>query len=249
MITRRIFLLSSAALPLGCAMHGGGTMPAPAAAVRRPQVGQSWRYAKRDVFTHSIVQTQIDEVTAVDHSVEIGSRTEGDTDKDSAETASKGWWRKYFHHPLEAKTLPGEVQEPWGEVRVDPHWRQVQVYEQPIPLWPTRLEPGWKYHVNTQYKTSDEAGLSWVQTMRAEAWETIDVPAGQFKALKYSNLINFTSSDSARTGSVRRETIWFVPEIGRWAARESTGTYFHDESVDDQQINESGYRWELLAFT
>jgi len=123
------------------------------------------------------------------------------------------------------------------------------IVSQPIPLWPTRLEPGWKYHVNTKYRTSDEEGLSWVQTMRAEGWETVDVPAGQFKALKYTNLINFTSSDSGRTGSVRRESIWFVPEIGRWAARESTGTYFRDESVDDQQLNESGYRWELLSFT
>jgi hypothetical protein len=250
MITRRLFLLSSAAVPVACSLNRGATdSAATAAAVRRPQLGQSWRYAKHDVFTRAVVQTQVDEVAAVDGSIEISSRTEGDAGADNTQTASKSWWRKYFHHPQEARTLPGEIQQPWGEVRVDPHWRQVQVYDRPIPLWPVQLQPGWKYHVNTKYKTSDEEGLSWAQTMRAEAWETITVPAGQFKALKYSNLINFTSSDSGRTGSVRRETIWLVPEIGRWAARESTGTYFHDESVDDQQLNEGGYRWELLSFT
>lgn len=250
MITRRLFLLSSAALPVACSLDRNAADSGPtAAAVRRPAIGQSWRYAKQDVFTRAVVQTEVEEIIAVDPAIEISSRAEGDSRADSAETASKSWWRKYFHHPQEGRSLPGEIQQPWGEVRVDPHWRQVQVFDQPIPLWPVSLQPGWKYHVNTKYKTSDEEGLAWAQTMKAEAWETIVVPAGQFKALKYSNLITFTSSDSSRTGSVRRETIWLVPELGRWAARESTGTYYHDESVDDQQLNESGYRWELLSYT
>src|ERR1700727_2016332 len=123
MITRRLFLLSSAALPVACSLHRGDTETATGAqAVRRPQVGQSWRYAKQDVFTRAVVQTQVDEVTAVDGPIEISSRTEGDAGADNTQTASKSWWRKYFHHAEEARALPGEIQQPWGEVRVDPHW-------------------------------------------------------------------------------------------------------------------------------
>lgn len=250
MFTRRVFLLSSAALPMACGFNRGTVERGPgAAAVRAPKIGQSWRYAKHDLFTRAMVQTEVDEVIAVGPAVEVSSRAEGDAPSEAERTASKGWWRKYFNRPQQGSGLPGEIQQPWGAVQVDPHWRQVQLFEQSIPLWPLRLEPGWKSHIHTKYKTSDEAGLSWSQTMKAEAWQSIDVPAGQFKALRYSNLINFTSSDSGRTGSVRRERIWLVPEIGRWAARESSGTYYYDDSVDDQQLNESAYRWELLSYS
>jgi hypothetical protein len=252
-MSRRLFLLSAAALPIGCAANresrrDGGLTPA-SPTVRQPVVGQSWRYAKHDIFTKALVDTQVDAVTAVGSTVELGSSTEGRTGAEAPATDSLRWIRKYFDHPSSGRMLPGEVQDPWGRVVVDPHWNQVQVYETPIPLWPTRLEPGWHTHIVTKYKTSNAAGLPWEQTMKAEEWQSIAVPAGRFTALKYVNVINFASSDPSRTDSVRREAIWFAPEIGRWVARESHGTYYFDESVADDQNNESGYRWELLAWT
>ena len=84
--------------------------------------------------------------------------------------------------------------------------------------------------------------------MKAEEWQTITVPAGQFRALRFVNIINFQASDPHRSASVRHETIWFAPEVGRWVARESSGTFYADDSFDDQSNNESGYRWELLAW-
>jgi hypothetical protein len=251
-ITRRFFLLSTAALPLGCAIsRRQPTLLTPSPTVRQPVVGQSWRYAKHDLFTGALVDTQDDQIASVDRTVEINSRTESEK-KDARAAGSAGslnWVRKYFEHPRTGGPLPSEVQDPWGMVLVDPHWAQVQVYETPVPLWPTRLQPGWQDHISTKYQTADEAGLPWEQTMKAEAWESIAVPAGQFKALRYINDINFTSSDLSRANSVRRETIWFAPEVGRWVARESRGTYYFDESVADDQYNESSYRWELLGFT
>ena len=56
--------------------------------------------------------------------------------------------------------------------------------------------------------------------MKAEAWETITVPAGQFKALRFVNAIRFVNSDFGRTGSARQETVWFAPEVGRWVVRD-----------------------------
>ncbi|MGO9993190.1 MAG: hypothetical protein ACLPTF_11855 [Steroidobacteraceae bacterium] len=243
-------MLSTAALPIGCSIsRRQPELTTPSPTVRQPVVGQSWRYSKHDLFTGALVDIQDEQIASVDRTVEINSRTESEKDEPAARTGGLNWIRKYFDHPRTGGPLPSEVQDPWGMVLVDPHWSQVQVYETPIPLWPTQLQPGWQTHIKSKYRTSDEAGLPWAQTMKAEAWESITVPAGQFKALRYINDINFTSSDLSRANSVRRETIWFAPEIGRWVARESRGTYYFDESVADDQYNESSYRWELLGFT
>jgi len=127
---------------------------------------------------------------------------------------------------------------------------QVQVYEAPIPLWPEQLRPGWQTRVTTKYKTPmNQDALLWEQTMRAHAWEMIAVPAGQFKALRFTNTINFASSDVMRADSMRQETLWFAPEVGRWVARESKGSYYSDDSEVDQPYNENGFRWELLEWS
>jgi hypothetical protein len=85
--------------------------------------------------------------------------------------------------------------------------------------------------------------------MIARAWETVTVPAGTFKALRYQNLINFRSTDFSRDAAQRLESIWFAPEVGRWVVRESSGSYYINDSAVDTPYNESGYRWELLAWT
>ena len=254
-MNRRVFLLAAAALPAGCALGRRGAGPAAAAPaardIRPPAAGQSWNYVKHDLFTHAVVDNQIDRVAAVGRTIDIDSHTEAHA-ADAAKTSAWGmnWLRQYFDHPQPDAALPSEVQTPWGSVLVDPHWRQVQVFENPIPLWPARLEPGWHAHIQSLYKTVDSlTGLRWDQTMKAEAWETITVPAGRFTALRYVNLINFRDSDPNRADSVRRETVWFAPEVGRWVARESTGSFYVDDSVVDQPYNENSYRWELQSWT
>jgi len=250
-VTRRFFLLSSAALSVGCAVRAPADATAPAAQnVRQPVPGQSWRYAKSDIFTRKVVDEQLDRVDTVDHTVEIGSSYQV-----PAKAGKQGWGAAKLqkltgHQNIPAGSLPSEIQDPWGMVAVDPHWSQVQVYETPIPLWPTVLEPGWMTRISTDYKTpADQAARSWDQTMRAQAWESITVPAGQFKALRFTNLIRFKHSDFSRTDSQRSETIWFAPEVGRWVARESQGTYYLANSTIVTPYNESGFRWELLEWS
>ncbi len=251
-ITRRVFLLSTAALPLGCAMRPASSAgDVPTKPVRPAAVGQTWRYAKHDLYTGVIVDTQIDTVASVNRTVDIDSRFEKAPAPSGKAQWGMDWLAKYMgsDHPASGP-LPSEVQDPWGMVLVDPHWGQVQVYERPIPIWPSSLRPGWSDHFVTRYKTpSDSDGLLWDQTMKAEAWETVTVPAGAFRALRYTSAIHFVHSDFARSNSMRYETAWFAPEVGRWVARESRGSYYLAESVDDRPINENGFRWELLAWT
>ena len=51
---------------------------------------------------------------------------------------------------------------------------------------------------------------------------------------------------SERVAAQRKETIWFAPAIGRWVARESSGSFYQDVGTEFQ---ESSYRWELLSWT
>ncbi|HEY2676133.1 MAG TPA: hypothetical protein VGI65_04130 [Steroidobacteraceae bacterium] len=251
-VTRRFFLLSSAALSVGCATRGPAADASTLSTqnVRQPIQGQTWRYAKHDIFSRKVVDEQVDRVGAVDHTVEIDSIYQA-----AGAAVKPGWGAKTLekytgHQNTPAGSLPSEIQDPWGMVAVDPHWGQVQVYETPIPLWPTQLEPGWQTHISTNYKTpADQIARAWDQTMKALAWETITVPAGQFKALRFTNLIKFKDGDFSRTNSVRREKIWFAPEVGRWVARESQGTYYVADSTIVQPYNENGYRWELLEWS
>ncbi len=255
-VNRRTFVLASLALPVACAMRAyASDLPAGPAAqtvprARSPIPGQSWRYAKRDGFTGEFLTVQVDRVAAVDRVVTIESRTESDegSAQPGVSSANTDWLNPYRRGHRSASSLPSEIQQPWGMVLVDPHWDLVQVYKTPIPLWPTRLQPGWCETFYTQYATVDAAGLPWQLTMRAHGWDSITVPAGRFTALRFTNLINFTHSDFGWVNGVRRETVWFAPEVGRWVARESSGTYYIDDSVIDQPFNENRYRLELLAW-
>jgi len=245
--TRRGFLLSAAAVPIGCCARGMAEAPIHAAAsVRQPAVGQSWRYARHDYFTRSLVNTQVDRVTAVGQTIQIESQSEtapvGPVKYPSWDAT---WRQKYLGHDSPDAAVPMEIQEPWGMVIVDPHWIQLQAYEEPIPLWPTQLRPGWSTTVGTYYKIPDSnETMPWQLTMRALRWESITVAAGRFTTLRYFNLIDFRYTNvSERVAGQRKENIWFAPEIGRWVVRESVGTFREDLGVE---VDESSYRWELL---
>jgi len=247
--TRRAFLLSAAAVSVGCAVRGTQASIAAGASIRQPAVGQSWRYAKHDYFTGAMVGTQLDRVSAAGQSIQIESHSDATTER-SVRYPSWGatWWQKYMGHDSPAVADPREIQQPWGRVLVDPHWSELQAYEKPVPLWPMQLRPGWSTTLNTYYKIPDSnETMPWQLTMHAVRWEPITVPAGQFTALRYSNLIDFRYTNvSERVAGQRKENIWFAPEIGRWVVRESVGTFREDLGV---AVDESSYRWELLNWT
>lgn len=251
-MTRRFFLLSSAAWSAGCATHSSTAGVSPAPNVRAPAVGQSWRYAKRDLYTHAVINEEVDRIASIDRYIEIDSGNQaGGTGHAPTVSWGSSLLREFAgHRQRPAGALPGEVQGPWGMVLVDPHWGPIQVYETAIPLWPVQLQPGWRTRIKTRYMTATNGdGLHWNQTMKALVWETVTVPAGQFTALKYINSIEFGCGDFARKDCKRREILWFAPEVGRWVARESSGSYYADNSASDRSVPEGGFRWELLEWS
>jgi hypothetical protein len=84
--------------------------------------------------------------------------------------------------------------------------------------------------------------------MSAHGWEKITVPAGEFIALRFQSLINFENNDPNVVDCIRRETVWFAPQIGRWVARESSGT-FQIQGQIGAVLLENSTKWELLSWT
>jgi hypothetical protein len=250
-VTRRHFLLSTAALSVGCV--GRGTVASAPMGMnakgRLPAVGQSWQYAKHDLITGDTLDTEIDHVSAVGRVIEIQTKSEM-AQHEPRDYPSWGarWLEKYGARDRPAGPLPSEVQDPWGMILVDPRWGELQAYERPLPLWPAELRTGWSSGtLITQYQTDNEDPLTWQLTMTAQDWESITVPAGHFTALRYINLIYFLYPNvTERVAAQRKETIWFAPEIGRWVVRENSGSFREDLDTD---IQESSHRWELLSWT
>jgi hypothetical protein len=231
-ISRRLFLVSSLALPAGCAVRTSVPHAAVSAPpnIRQPAVGQAWHYSKRDLYNGGTLHDEVDSVAAIDRLILINTSSGGGRRPGDGEA--------------------GEIQSPWGMVSVDPHWGELQTYATPVPLWPMQLQPGWQTRVSTKYTTPRHGEpLDWQQSMKARAWESITVPAGRFTVLRYTNLIRYTSGEFERSGCTRQETLWFAAEIGRWVARESKGSYYVRGSVSDQAHLENAYRWELLNWS
>jgi hypothetical protein len=170
-VSRRNFLLSTAALSSGCvgreAMRSG---PA-AASIRQPVVGQSWQYAKHDRVAGTLIDTEVNRVSAVGRLIEISTQSETPGGKlRNYPSWGVRWLERYGSSDRPGGPCPSEIQGPWGMIWVDPHWSEIQAYEKPMPLWPMELRPGWSSGARyTQYQTDSEDPLPWQLTMHAHA--------------------------------------------------------------------------------
>jgi hypothetical protein len=112
-------------------------------------------------------------------------------------------------------------------ITTDPHWGRTINFSPPIPFWPEQMQANWSKQVSSRYSISGypDNSFGWQLYMYGAGWEKIKVPAGEFTCLRFQNLINFQSDDANKYDCIRHEVIWFAPEIGRWVARESSGSY------------------------
>ena len=83
--------------------------------------------------------------------------------------------------------------------------------------------------------------------MSVQGWEKISVPAGTFIALRFQNLINYENSDPNKVNCIRKETVWFAPQIGRWVAREASGSYMIQSELGTPSL-EGSYQWQLTSY-
>jgi len=220
-----VLAITACGAPLGYETGNSISAPNPLPAVRTPQVGQEWVYSKKNVFNGKELAIITERVSSIGDQIVI-SRT----------TADGG-------------QLPSEIQGPWGMIATDPHWSRVISYNPAIPLWPQNLSGNWSKQVNTKYEIAGYSGnfYNWTLYMSSSGWEQITVPAGTFFALRFQNLINFENADPNKVDCIRKETIWFAPQIGRWVARESTGSCRIQGQISNESLEDT-IQWQLQSY-
>ncbi|WP_114638298.1 hypothetical protein [Polynucleobacter necessarius] len=228
-LSRRTFIASAALLPVACGVplsYEGGvpvSAPSPTPKVRQPQVGQEWIYIKKDVFNGKTLGLITERVVSVGSNIVIERSENG-------------------------AALPNEIQTSWGFVQTDPQWSKVLNFRPALALWPTELTADWSKQFITKYTVAGypDGELGWQEYMSAQGWEKITVPAGDFIALRFHNLINYESDDPNKFACMHNETIWFAPQIGRWVAREISGSY-KIQGEGGTVISENSYQWQLVS--
>lgn len=228
--SRRTFIASAALAPVACGglsyEHGTPvTQPNPLPTIRPPQVGQEWTYVKKNIFDGKTLDLIHERVTSISPVITIERST------------------------ADGNRLPSEVQTSWGMVSTNPQWSRLLNFSPSLRLWPEQLSSTWAKQFNTKYSIAgySDSKMGWQEYMSAQGWEKITVPAGEFVALRFQNLINYESEDPNKVDCIRKETIWFAPQIGRWVARETSGSYQIQGQIG-AVILEGSYQWQLTSY-
>jgi len=230
---RRKLVLSLLALPAGCAFQPlpalrteAATAPAQPVTVRPPAVGQRWTYRKYNGFNSALLATEVDEVTAVEPRIVIRHRSDA------------------------TPVVQEEYQQPWGQVLRDLSWDHVQTYEQALPLWPADLTVGARSVYNTHYRIDGFSYRYWISVHAlVRGWEQVELAQGTHRALRIEQYIRLQHHDFTRLETIRHDTLWLAPEIGRWVAREVSGEYLVPDDQGSFRGLEDHYRWELAAWS
>jgi hypothetical protein len=228
---RRKTLLSLLALPAGCTIQPLGPVrsqplagPVGTPQIRPPALGQSWTYQKFNGYNSALVATEREEIVSHDPRIVIRRKTDP------------------------GLLLAEEHQLPWGQVLREPTWDFVQNYVEAVPLWPQSLSIGSSSAVRTDYRLDNFSVPFWISVQTVvKAWEKVYLPLGEFNALRVERLIGMRHQDIARVSTTRKDHLWLVPEIGRWAVREISGEY--RTSGRRGGGREDNFRWELTAWT
>ena len=233
-LNRRSALLAALALPAGCAIRpvpslSGTTRPAPIGpgSTRAPLVGQRWTYRKLNFFNSSVLDVVHEAVASVAPSIDVERQAQS------------------------GAALADERHAAWGQLLRDPAWDYPMNFEAPVPLWPASLTVGARASSQTRYRMDGGSIRYWIQVSAvAREWERITVSAGTFDTLRIERLIRLEHHDPGRSETLRRDTMWLQPEVGRWVARETSGRYFQsgDNRFSAMPSLEDHFRWELTTW-
>jgi hypothetical protein len=236
--SRRAFVIGGLTLPLSLTLLGCTTrslspikttptlQPTPLN-LREARVGQSWKYLKINQFNSEPIELIEDQISAIENGQIIISR--------------KG---------QKSQNLGNEVQSPYGKLLSDSDWDASQTYQSVVPIYLNLNQINLSDVVRTSYQVGNSSyRLPIAITIRQFGWESITIPSGTFTAIKIEKLIRFQHNEPIRSESFRVDRYWFVPEIGRWVVRETSGTYFIIAGSRRNDMKEDFLRYELQSWS
>ena len=197
----------------------------PQGTLRAPAWGQEWAYGKYNVYNSELLATELHRVQrmATEVVVDIRSPT--------------------------GVLLGVERHAVWGQLLQDPAWDLTQRFERAVPLWPASLALQAREFINTRYQSESGSFFYWVQVQTTVvAWERLSLPIGAFDVWRIERFIRLSHPDVTRLETVRRDTLWLSPEIGRWVMRETVGQYRVPGGRKSNWFNEDHFRWELQSW-
>ncbi|MEY3871384.1 MAG: hypothetical protein RLZZ296_379 [Pseudomonadota bacterium] len=232
-VLKRRSLLALLALPTGCAIQylpplasSKLTSGAPFGAIRAPALGQSWTYQKLNFYNSQRLDTVKEEIVGMTGGVRISRRSQDNLD------------------------LGDELQPVWGQVTQDPYWDFLQTYEVSLPLWLDNFAIGTSQSSNTHYRSGSSSFRYWISARTTVVgWEKLVLPSGRFDTVRIEKIIRLNHPDLSRLDTLRRDTIWLAPEIGRWVARETNGEFRVADRRGGWTGREDHFRWQLESWT
>ena len=232
-IFKRRSLLALLALPTGCAIQYLPPLATtkmsrgrPAGSVRTPAIGQSWTYSKFNFYNSQLLDTVKEQVVSLDGGIRINRRSKNNVDAGD------------------------EFQPVWGQVKQDPYWDLLQTYEAAMPLWLDDFTVGTSQSTDTHYQSGTSSFRYWISAKTTvTGWEEVVLPGGTFQTVRIEKFIRLTHPDFNRLDTVRRDTLWLAPEIGRWVARETNGQFRIPGSRSSWIGREDHFRWQLENWT
>lgn len=223
-LARRRALAAGLALVAGCAAEGTSIAP-PAGGVGEPRVrvGDRWRYSVIERFRGREIGPVTARVDAVEPRIVVELFDDAGTVVGSE--AYAGAWNVLF----------------------EPAYDRAQAFEVPVTLLPPGAAPGASGRVTTHYQVAgDPQPLHWSERLDVRGWESVEVPAGRFDALRIERRIGFQHREAWRANSQRLDTLWYAPAVNRWVRRTWSGTY--RTGPNSGVLTEDSVEWRLLSY-
>ena len=226
-------LISLLTLPIGCTIQFIEPISSlktnriePVGGVRDPAVGQSWVYRKYNCYNSQLLDVVKEQVAKVGKDIQI------------------------VRNAKEPAILSDEIHSEWGRVKRDSYWEMVQTYEKFVPHWLNGMKVGEKEDFETYYFSDTSSFKYWLSgRIYFVGWEKVKLPAGTFDTMHFEKIIRLPQYDSFRLDTVRRDSIWLSPEVGRWVVRETNGEYRVSGGKGGSIRREDYFRWQLESWT
>jgi hypothetical protein len=195
--------------------------------MRAPVVGQSWTYRQLNFFNGALVDVVEETIASVGSPIVVARKS------------------------ASGRVLADERHVSWGQLWRESAWDYPMTFEAPVPLWPAEWVPGRRQRVVSHYRLDGGSVRYRIQVQCVvHGWERVTVGAGTFDTLRIDRDIRLAHVDHSRRSTVRRDTMWLSPEIGRWVVREISGRYWEPDDGWRGQTEslEDHFRWTLAAW-